>query len=300
LRKDIRIKDFSRVSFTYTVLSKRKLQVFVNMSIVDGWDDPRFPTIQGVLRRGLRMEALRKFILDQGDSNKTVNMDILQLWAHNKRVIDKIIPRFTVVRKDPAPAILVLNVPASPESVTVLRHKQNESLGHKTIVRANKVFLEAEDAKEIKVGEKVTLMDWGNFTITSSNKGSDGTIQLTGEFLVDDTDFRKTKKLTWLPAVNPSFLAKVVLVEYDTLITVKQIPKDAEFTDFVNTNSKQMTEALGDPNLLALKKGDQMQFERVGYFVLDKIENDCLYFVQTQDGHTVNRFLSKKVADRKT
>lgn len=300
LRKDIRIKDFSRVSFTYTVLSKRKLQWFVDKGIVESWDDPRFPTIQGVTRRGLRQDALRKFIFDQGDSTKTVNMDILKLWAENKKFIDRVIPRYTVVRRETPPSILTLDVPEVPQQVQVARHKQNDSLGMKTIVRAKKVFIEAEDAVQLVVNEKVTLMDWGNVNLTSIKKGDDGVFHVTGTFLPEDTDFKKTKKLTWLPALQPETLAKVILVEYDTLVIEKLIPKDKDFKDFVNENSKQMTLAYGDPNLKDLKKGDQLQFERVGYFILDKIENGALYFVQTPDGHLTNKFLSKKVAERKT
>jgi len=106
--------------------------------------------------------------------------------------------------------------------------------------------------------------------------------------------------LTWLPAHDPNSLAKVMLVEYDTLITAKQISKDQDFKEFANRNSKLTTEAIGDPNLYKLQVGEQLQFERVGYFVLDKIEDKVLYFVQTPDGHLINRFLSKKVAERKT
>jgi len=115
-----------------------------------------------------------------------------------------------------------------------------------------------------------------------------------------DNDWKSTKKLHWLLAHNPAELAKVVLVEYDTLITEKAITKGQDFKDFVNPVSKQMTLAYGDPNLKSLKVGDQLQFERLGYFVLDKIDTSGLYFAQTPDGHLVNKFLTKKVAERKT
>lgn len=94
----MKIKDFGRVDFSYTVLSKRKLQWFVDEGYVSGWDDPRFPTVQGIVRRGLTMDALRQFIYDLGDSVKPVKMDILRLWAYNKKTIDRFIPRYTAVK----------------------------------------------------------------------------------------------------------------------------------------------------------------------------------------------------------
>lgn len=297
LRRDVRIKDFSRLNFTHTVMSKRKLQWIVDEKIVDGWNDPRFPTIQGVVRRGLWMDALRQFVLALGDSKKTVNMDISKLWAENKKLIDDKIPRYTAVRKADY-VVLNLDGPETPVQVTVPRHKKNPSLGTKVITQCKSVIIEQEDAVNLQVNEEVTLMDWGNIIITSIEKdeGSNKVKSMTGKLHLEG-DYKKTKwKLTWLPA-NVNELADVVLVEYDTLISVPAIPKDDDWTKYVNRNSKAETEAFGDPNLRKLKKGDQFQLERLGYFVLDvnPEDNKTLYLIDTPDGHTKNVFLSKKL-----
>jgi len=88
------------------------------------------------------------------------------------------------------------------------------------------------------------------------------------------------------------------LIEYDTLITVPSIPKGADWCEFVTEVSKFETFAYADPNLLSLKKGDQFQLERIGYFILDSEGSLPLTLVQTPDGHQKNKFLSKKVNER--
>jgi len=80
------IWEYSRLNMTNTVLSKRKLTWFVEQGIVDGWDDPRFPTVRGVLRRGMTVEGLKQFIIAQGSSRSVVVMEWDKIWAFNKKV----------------------------------------------------------------------------------------------------------------------------------------------------------------------------------------------------------------------
>lgn len=87
------IWEYSRLNMTHTVLSKRKLTWFVNEGLVDGWDDPRFPTVRGILRRGMTVEGLKQFIIAQGSSKSVVFMEWDKIWAFNKKVIDPIAVR---------------------------------------------------------------------------------------------------------------------------------------------------------------------------------------------------------------
>lgn len=87
--------DFSRLALQFTLLSKRKLTWFVEQGLVSGWDDPRMPTVRGILRHGLTPEGLRQFILAQGSSKSTGTMEWDKIWAFNKKVIDPVAPRYT-------------------------------------------------------------------------------------------------------------------------------------------------------------------------------------------------------------
>lgn len=79
---------------TNTVLSKRRLTWFVNDGLVDGWDDPRFPTVRGIMRRGMTVEGLKRFIIAQGSSKAVVFMEWDKIWAFNKQVINPIAVRY--------------------------------------------------------------------------------------------------------------------------------------------------------------------------------------------------------------
>ncbi|KAJ2538709.1 glutamate--tRNA ligase, partial [Coemansia sp. RSA 1933] len=97
--RPVAIKDFSRMNFVHTLLSKRKLQWFVDNGLVTGWDDPRFPTVRGIRRRGMTIEALRQYVLMQGASQKNMLLEWDKIWAVNKKCIDPVAPRHTALRK---------------------------------------------------------------------------------------------------------------------------------------------------------------------------------------------------------
>lgn len=109
--RDVEIFQFSRLNFEYALLSKRKLQFLVDNKKVSGWDDPRFATFRGVLRKGLRVETLIEFMLEQGPSTKNTLMEWDKLWAINKGYIDNICPRYSAVSVEKACDIFIENGP---------------------------------------------------------------------------------------------------------------------------------------------------------------------------------------------
>lgn len=104
LRK-VHLVEFARLNFIQTVLSKRKLTWFVDEGHVEGWNDPRFPTVQGVLRRGMTVEGLREFILAQGFSKRTIDMEWDKIWAINKKLIDPVRSKYAGHARGTAPSL---------------------------------------------------------------------------------------------------------------------------------------------------------------------------------------------------
>ncbi|CAI8505429.1 unnamed protein product [Hanseniaspora opuntiae] len=287
LRK-VHIYDFARVNFVKTLLSKRKLQWMVDEGVVSNWDDPRFPTFKGVRRRGMTVKALRDFVISQGPSRNVINLEWNVIWALNKKVIDPIAPRHVCIQ-DPV-VVELEDGPASPETKKLPKHKKNPDVGEKDVIYYKSILVEREDIEALDTTEEVTFMDWGNCIVT---KHADG--KVTAKLNLDG-DFKKTKyKLTWL--ANTEDKTPIKIVDFDHLITKDKIEEVDNWKDFINYNTQFESTGVADLNIKNMKKGDILQFERKGYFILDKVpekEGDEFVFFTIPDGKQINRYGVKK------
>ncbi|KAJ6453488.1 glutamate-tRNA ligase [Mycena vitilis] len=289
LRK-VNMWDFSRLNFIYTLLSKRKLHWFVDQGLVRGWDDPRFPTVRGIRRRGLTVEALRQFMLAQGPSQAVVSLEWDSIWAMNKKIIDPVAPRHWAIVTEKMVPVTITGGPASPEVKALPKHKKNPDVGEKKTVYTSAILVEQEDAISFDDQEEITLMDWGNAIVRSKTTNAAGDITAIEMELHLDGDFRKTKKkITWLAQSTDAHpLTPVVLLDYDYLITKKKLEENDNVADFVTPVTEFREEALADANVSDLKKDDIMQFERKGYFVFDGLVNGNLEFIKIPDGRAAS------------
>lgn len=290
-----RIHGFARMNFVNTVLSKRKLTWFVENGYVTGWDDPRFPTVRGVVRRGLNITALHNFMYSQGASRRIVNMVWSTFWAENKKEIDKQAKRFMAIDKEDNVTLTVTNAPDESENalLSTAYHPKDPSLGKRVVCIAKKVLLETVDVEGVQVGEHIVLMRWGEYRneidacsvvrdwliscslISHALALFTGVVKITkvdggleGEY-VPDGDFKAaSRKLTWLAAVKNNTVC--VLTEFDNLVTKDKLDEEDKFEDFINPNTLATTEAFGDPGLKALQEHDVIQLERRGYYRVDR------------------------------
>ena len=275
LRK-VNIYEFSRLNLIQTVLSKRYLKWFVETGRVEGWDDPRFPTVQGIVRRGLLPQALKDFCLEQGASKKTNLMEWDKIYAINRNYIDPIAKRYFAVSVEGAVNLFVDNMEDKIEEVEVDWNQKNKELGKRIQKRYNKLVIEKEDANLLKEGQKLTLYKWGNSVVQKIEKEGDKVTAVHVKLTPEDTNFKKTTICHWVP-MKEGLYTKAVIREYGHLITVKKLEDNMKIEDIVNNNSKFETVVYVEKIIDEAKKGDKIQLERRGYCVIDSVaEGDKL------------------------
>jgi glutamyl-tRNA synthetase len=261
--------EFPRLSFIRTVLSKRKLAKLVDKGIVRGWNDPRMPTIRGILRRGMAVPALREFLRTQGPSRNIVALDWSTLWARNKKYIDPAAPRHTAIENKDMVTVTVqganeVQVKEKP------KHIKNPTLGLKKVVYSNTIIIDQEDACRFTLGEEITLMNWGNALVRDIHTDQSDKkvaslileLHLQGNFKTTD------KKITWLSKEEHN-LIPVKLFDFDHLIVKDKLEKEDNITEYLTPRTETQTEAWADCNVSELNENDIIQFERKGYFRVD-------------------------------
>mmetsp|Transcript_16524 Transcript_16524/g.18349 ORF Transcript_16524/g.18349 Transcript_16524/m.18349 type:complete len:923 (+) Transcript_16524:60-2828(+) len=297
----VRVHAFSRVNFNYTVMSKRKLAWFVSEGLVDGWNDPRFPTIRGVVRRGIHIGALRQFMYSQGASRNVVQMDWSKFWAENKKKIDVQAKRFMAIAKDERTAITITNAPTteSLSFVTTDYHPKDPSLGSRKVRIADKIWLEAIDAQELTIGEEFVLMRWGVMKVTAIN-GDASNRTIEAEF-IPEGDFKAAKKkISWIADCKDN--TPCILTEFDNLIAKEKLEEDDILTECLTPITKAESFAEGDAGLKTLEQGVVIQLERRGYYCVDqpyKDSNSPLILYMIPDGKSkAMSGLAGKIAHR--
>lgn len=264
----VNLWEFSRINFVKTFLSKRKLTKVVDTGKVSGWDDPRMPTVRGIVRRGLTVAALREFMLKQGPSRNIVNMEWAAVWAVNKRILDPVVPRYSAVEKKDIVPVTITGGPETPYLEDRPKHPKNPDVGTKKVRFGSKILMDQVDVAALSNDEEFTLMTWGNAIVRGLDKSAAPIKDLQLELHLAG-DFKTTKqKMSWLAEGDNNVEAE--LWEFDYLITKDALDKDDELDAFLTPNSATMVEAICDPGVGTLKAGEFLQLERKGYYRVDK------------------------------
>jgi len=291
--------EFARLNLTYTVMSKRKFLRLVNGGFVNGWDDPRMPTISGLRRRGYRPAALRKFneIIGVSKSNSTVDFALLEHVVRDD--LNLFAPRAMAVLRPLR--VIIENYPEGQvEEFEVPNYPQDKSnTASRKIPFSREIYIEQEDFLEdppkkffrLAPGREVRLLGAYYITCQDVVKDEEGTVvELHCIYDPESSggstpDGRKVKGTIHWVSAGHAVPAEVRL--YDTLF-VKEFPEDVEegqdFLVNLNPNSLEILEDCQlEPSLAEATLADRYQFMRQGYFCLDSVDSkpDHLVFNQT-------------------
>ncbi|MBK9521493.1 MAG: glutamine--tRNA ligase/YqeY domain fusion protein [Rhodocyclaceae bacterium] len=278
--------EFARLNLTYMVLSKRKLIQLVDEKHVDGWDDPRMPTLVGARRRGYTAAGFRRFMEMIGVAKNHQLIDISVLEECIRDDLNDTAPRRTAVL-DPV-KLIIDNYPAGHEEKCLApNHPQKPEWGKRAVPFSGELWIEREDFMEtpgkgyfrLFPGNRVRLRYGFVIECTGCDKDADGTITAVHcNYLADSksgtpgSDNYKVKgNIHWLSARH-SLAVSVRL--YDRLFAVANPGEgDADFITELNPNSLTTITAQVEPSLGNSVAEDHFQFERHGYFVADRIDS---------------------------
>ncbi len=277
--------EFARLELNYTITSKRKLKKLVDDGHVEGWDDPRMPTIAGMRRRGFPAAGIRKFIESAGVSRANSLTDVGMLEAAIRDDLNRTAPRAMAVLQ-PLRVILENVAEDHRELLTAPAHPDDTTLGERTLPFGREILIEADDFREeankkfkrLVLGKRVRLRNAYVIEATGVEKDASGQITSVRAMLVPDTlgtdpaDGVKPKGVIHWLAARDAVAATVRL--YDRMFNQPQ--PGAESDDFIqdlNPDSLQVQKAWVEPSLAQAQPEDRFQFERLGYFVADRAEH---------------------------
>jgi len=276
--------EFSRLNFNYTVLSKRKLLALVEAGLVDGWDDPRMPTLQGIRRRGYTPAALRLMVERVGISKQNSVIDLSVLEGALRDDLDAHAPRRMAVL-DPL-RLVIVNLPDDhQEMLRFANHPKDAALGEREVPFARELWIERDDFAEVPppgfkrltVGGEVRLRGAGIIRCDEAIKDGDGrvielrcTLDPTSRPGMEGANRKVKGTVHWVSARH-AVPAEIRL--YDRLFSVPDPDADEagrSYRDVLNPESRRIMHGYVEPAAAQAQPEQSFQFERLGYFVADR------------------------------
>jgi glutaminyl-tRNA synthetase len=281
--------EFGRLNINYTVTSKRNLKQLVDEHIVDGWNDPRMPTISGMRRRGYTPAALREFCNGLAVAKTDGVVDIAQLEFEIRNDLNENAARAMCVLKPLK--VTITNAADDVEWLDVPNHPQKEEMGQRSLPFTKTIYIDASDFtedttlsrkkfKRLVIGDYVRLR--GAYVIKADEvvKNDQGKVVEVIASLVPDTvgqnpppEMKPRGVIHWVSATEGK---EVELRLYDRLFTAEAPGKETgNYLDDVNPDSLQVIKALAEPAIVNCEPETAFQFEREGYFVSDRYDHSA-------------------------
>ncbi|WP_026977280.1 glutamine--tRNA ligase/YqeY domain fusion protein [Flavobacterium tegetincola] len=278
-------REFARRNLSHTIVSKRKLLQLVNEKHVTGWDDPRMPTISGLRRRGYTPISLRNFTKTIGIAKRENLISVSVLEFCIREDLNKIAPRVMAVL-DPI-KVVISNYPEDKvEWLEAENNQEDETAGFRKVPFSREIYIEREDFMEeapnkffrLSLGKEVRLKNAYIIKGESVTKDADGNItEIQVSYDIDSlsgsgTEASQRKVAGTLHWVDIKHAIPAEIRLYDRLFT-DETPdghKEKDFLEFVNPDSLKVITGYVEPSLLTAQAEDKFQFQRLGYFTVDK------------------------------
>ena len=274
--------EFNRLNLTYTVMSKRKLHTLVDEHLVNGWDDPRMPTLCGMRRRGYSPESIKNFIQSIGYTKFDALNDMALLEAAVRDDLNKKSTRVSAV-VDPVKLVITNYPDGQSEEMEAINNPEDETAGTHTITFSKNLWIERADFMEdapkkffrLAPGKEVRLKNAYIVKCTGCTKDAEGNIiEIQAEYDADSKSGmpganRKVKgTLHW---VSADHCVKAEVREYDRLFFVENPSADErDFHELLNPDSLHVNNCCYVEKYAATRKpGEYLQFQRIGYFMAD-------------------------------
>jgi len=276
--------EFARLNLSYTIVSKRKLLSLVEGKLVDGWDDPRMPTISGLRRRGYTPDSIRNFSERVGMAKRENTIDV-SLLEFSVREDLNLKARRVMAVLNPLKVVITNYPDDQTEELEAINNPEDHSMGTRTLPFSKEIFIDKDDFKEVpppkfhrlSPGKEVRLRYAYIISCDEviKDKNSGEVIELRCTYFPDTksgsgTSSKKAKgTIHWVSAQH-AFEAEVRL--YDRLFSVEdpEGEEGKEFTEFLNPSSLEiLNNCKLEPSLKKALSGEKFQFERIGYFCVD-------------------------------
>ena len=280
--------EFNRLNLTYTVMSKRKLHTLVDEKLVNGWDDPRMPTLCGMRRRGYSPESVKNFIRSIGYTKFDALNDVALLEAAVRDDLNKKAIRVSAVL-DPVKLVITNYPEGQTEMMEAVNNPEDETAGTHEISFSKELWIERADFMEdapkkffrMSPGKEVRLKNAYIVMCTGCTKDADGNIiEIQAEYDPESksgmqgSDRKVKGTLHW---VNANDCVKAEVREYDRLFFVENPAADErDFHELLNPESLQVrTNCYVEPFAASMQPGQYLQFQRTGYFMADPDSNSA-------------------------
>ncbi len=275
--------EFARLNLSYTVMSKRKLLSLVQEKFVNGWDDPRMPTICGLRRRGYTPEALQNFAEVIGVAKRDNVIDVSLLEYCLREDLNKKAQRVMAV-VNPVKLVLTNYPENQEEEMEAVNNPENPGAGMRKIPFSRELYIEQEDFMEVPApkyyrlfpGNEVRLKYAYIIRCEKVIKNDDGTIkEIHGTYDVNtrsgmpDSNRKVKATIHWVSAKHAVAAEARLYDKLFTQIDPEDVPEGEDFKSNLNPESLKITQCWAEPFVKNVKAGDKLQFERVGYFCVD-------------------------------